>query len=154
MQVVARPIHNQAWAFMCLASFMYKGVKAYLVAPSNAWCRRFLVKYTVNEQVAKCLRHIDVVLMICAKISIYHLSHPIKSNNKCHKRKKKTKTFGLVTDHWLSQGSSLRSQPWPTKRPTAMAVVGAVHYDDVAMSGWGMEMGASPDPSQGGGRPW
>ena len=75
-------------------------------------------------------------------------------DNILHKRKKKTKTFGLVTDHWLSQGSSLRSQPWPTKRPTAMAVVGAVHYDDVAMSGWGMEMGASPDPSQGGGRPW
>ena len=34
--------------------------------------------------------------------------------------------------------------------PTAIAVVGAVHYDDVAKSGWGMKMGASPDPSQGG----
>ena len=47
---------------------------------------------------------------------------PVIPGNIHHKRKK-TKTFGLAFPPQARQGSSLRSQPYPTNGPTAKAVV-------------------------------
>gem|GEM_PF-3654800 len=70
MQVITRAIDDQTWALMSLASLLYKRVETLLVIFSDVRGCSFLMKYAVNEQVAECLRHVDLICMVSAKISI------------------------------------------------------------------------------------